>query len=136
MMQNESNYPCGLVHNGNLVGFAWLNNLAGNTAYAHFAFAREGWGHHADELGHEVIKYWLSWPGEDGPLIEFIIGIIPGFNRFAQKFVERLGFTRSGSVPGMIRTPHRDEDRTSAEIYYLSRFDYGKGRRPGSDAGS
>ena len=100
------------------VGFAWVSAVTSNYAFAHFCLFKEVWGR-SDEIGKNCVDYWFSWPGTEGPLLDVLIGIMPGFNRRAHKFIERLGFTRLGVVPGMFRDKKRNRD--DAVIYYMSR---------------
>ncbi len=126
LMQRPSNIPVFLFRGDECLGFAWLNGTSGNMAYAHFLFKKKAWGKWTLHMGRMLMDYWFSFPGKDDePLFEFIFGLMPGFNKAATNYVERLGWTRLGSVPKMLKCAYRT-DRASAEIYYISRFDYGK----------
>jgi len=92
--------------------------VTSNYAFAHFCMFREVWGR-AIEIGKTGVDYWFSWPGTDGPLLDVIVGIMPGFNHRAHKYVENLGWTRLGVIPGMFRDKERN--REDAVIYYISR---------------
>jgi hypothetical protein len=105
------------------VGFAWLSAVTSNYAFAHFCLFREIWGRSV-EIGKIGVDYWFSWPGTNGPLLDVIIGIIPGFNKRAHRYVEKLGWTRLGNIPGMFRD--KSGVREDAEIYYVSN-DNGQG---------
>ena len=123
LMQNPSNIPVMLFRGNECLGFAWLNGAAGNMAFAHFCFKKQAWGKWTLRMGRMLMDYWFSFPGKEGPLFEFIFGLMPGFNKAATKYVERLGWKYLGSVPQMLKCEYRT-DRASAEIYYISRFDY------------
>ena len=123
LMQNPSNVPVFLFRGKECLGCAWLNGSAGNMAFAHFCFKKHAWGKWTLHMGRMLMDYWFSFPGEDEPLFEFIFGLMPGFNKAATKYVERLGWKYLGSVPKMMKCEYR-ADRASAEIYYISRFDY------------
>jgi len=100
------------------VGFAWLSSVTSNYGFAHFCLFKEVWGRSV-EIGKNCIDYWFSWPGTNGPLLDVIVGIMPGFNKRAHKFIENLGLTRLGVIPGMFRDQERN--REDAVIYYKSR---------------
>ena len=101
-----------------VVGFAWLSSVTSNYAFAHFCMFKEVWGR-AEWIGQIGMDYWFSWPGDNGFLLDVIIGIMPGFNHRAHKYVENLGWTRLGVIPGMFRDLERN--REDAVIYYISR---------------
>lgn len=100
------------------VGFAWLSAVTSNYAFAHFCLFREIWGKSVN-IGKTCMDYWFSWPGDGGPLLDVIIGIMPGFNKHAHKYVEKLGWIRLGQIPGMFRDKERN--REDAVIYYVLR---------------
>ena len=118
MCRNPNNHMIFFFENKNCTGFAWLSSVSGNYAFAHFCFFREIWGRSVN-IGQMGVDYWFSWPGDDGPLLDVIVGIMPGFNKRAHKFVEKLGWTRLGQIPGMFRD--RNRNREDAVIYYISR---------------
>ncbi len=100
------------------VGLAWLSGVTTNYAFGHFCLFREMWGRSV-KIGKTCVDYWFSWPGEGGPLLDVIVGIMPGFNTRAHNYIKSLGFTRLGVIPGMFRD--KDRNREDAVIYYLSR---------------
>jgi len=77
-------------------GVAYLNNVVGNHAFAHFVFAKEVWGKKTTEMGQALLRYWFNFA--DGQL-DVILGNVPAANSRAVRFVERLGFTNLGEVP-------------------------------------
>lgn len=92
-------------------GLAYLNQFQGNQAFGHFCFMR---GSDAETIGREIVhNYWCKALG-----IEFVMGVVPGFNKRAMDFVQRIGFTRVGSIPDMIKSVYRP-DRASANIFYF-----------------
>ncbi len=124
LMQNPSNVPVYAFMGKECIGFAWLNGMAGTMAYGHLCATKAARGPYTTEMGHRFMEYWFSFPDKDGlPLFEFLFAMIPGFNNPAQHYLERLGWNRLGSVPGMIKCAYRT-GRESAEIYYISRFEY------------
>jgi len=66
------------------------------------------------------VDYWFSWPGSDGTrLLDVLIGIMPGFNHRAHRYVEKLGWTHLGKIPNMFKDT--EGNREDAIIYYTSR---------------
>ncbi len=118
LARSPNNHMVFFFEERNCVGFAWLSAVTSNYAFAHFCLFKEIWGR-SDEVGKKGVDYWFSWPGTEGPLLDVLIGIMPGFNKLAHKFVERLGWTRLGVIPGMFRDS--DRNREDAAIYYVSR---------------
>ena len=118
MAKSPHNHMVLLFEGQNCVGLAWLSAVATNYAFGHFCLFKEIWGRSVN-IGKTCIDYWFSWPGEGGPLLDVIVGIVPGFNHRGHKYVESLGFTRLGVIPGMFRDTTRN--REDAVIYYLSR---------------
>jgi len=118
LMQSPNNHPVFFFHNQNCVGFAWLSSVASNYAFVHFCLFKDVWGR-AVEVGLNAVDYWFSWPGDDGPLLDVLIGIMPGFNKRAHKYVEKLGWTRLGQIPGMFKD--KDRNRENAVVYYKTR---------------
>jgi hypothetical protein len=123
LMQNPSNVPVFLFKGKECFGCAWLNGSAGSMAFAHFCFKKAAWGDWTLLMGYMLMDYWFAFPGEDGPLFRFIFGMMPGFNKAATKYVERLGWEYLGSVPRMLKCEYR-VGWASAEIYYISRLNY------------
>ena len=122
-MQSPSNFPVFVFSGADCVGFAWLSGGSSNLVFANFCFIKDAWEKCARETGGKLLDYWFAFPGEDGPLYEFIFGAVPSFNKAAASYVYRLGWTYLGTVPQMVKSEYR-ADRASAEIYYISRFDY------------
>ena len=118
LAKNPHNHMVFFFEETNCVGFAWLSSVASNYAFGNFCLFREVWGRTAD-IGKTCVGYWFSWPGNDGPLLDVIIGIMPGFNERAHKYIEGLGFTRLGVIPKMFRD--LDRNREDAVIYYITR---------------
>jgi hypothetical protein len=116
-VKEPTNHFVFILIDGKIRGFAWLNSCSDNHAFGHFCFLKEVWGA-TDEIGKEVLKYWFSFPGPDGPLFELILGLIPKFNQRAQKFIERLGFVRVGEIPSITR---KGADRVPSILSYVLR---------------
>lgn len=118
MVKSPNNHVVLFFEKQNCVGLAWLSAVTTNYAFGHFCLFREIWGNSVN-IGKNCIDYWFSWPGHGGPLLDVIVGIMPGFNKRAHKFIENIGFTRLGVIPGMFRDKERN--REDAVIYYKSR---------------
>jgi len=118
MVKSPNNQVCLFFQDQTCVGLAWLSAVTSNYAFGHFCLFREIWGKSVN-IGKTCVDYWFSWPGSGGPLLDVIIGIMPGFNTRAHKYIESLGFTRLGEIPGMFRD--RERNREDAVIYYKSR---------------
>jgi len=119
MVKNPNNQVVLFFEDENCVGLAWLSAVTSNYAFAHFCLFREIWGRSVN-IGKTCMDYWFSWPDkDDGPLLDVIVGIMPGFNTWAHKYVEKLGWIRLGIIPGMFRDKTRN--REDAVIYYTSR---------------
>ena len=118
MVKNPNNQVVFFFEDQNCVGLAWLSAVTSNYAFGHFCLFREIWGRSVT-IGKTCVDYWFSWPGTGGRLLDVIIGIMPGFNRRAHKYVEKLGWVRLGQIPGMFRDKQRN--REDAVIYYTSR---------------
>jgi len=118
LVKNRNNHVVFFFQGRQCVGLAWLSAVTSNYAFGHFCLFREIWGD-TEKVGRDCVDYWFSWPGSNGPLLDVIVGIMPGFNRRAHKFVERIGWERLGSIPGMFRDSELSRD--DAVIYYVTR---------------
>ena len=52
-------------------------------------------------MGFRLLDYWFSFPGDEGPLFDVLIGNIPARNRLAIKYIKKLGFVELGEIPHM-----------------------------------
>ena len=111
MLQLPSTVVVVALRGSRAAGIAYLNGFTGNQAYGHFCFLRAACGT-ADEIGREIVAYWTKALG-----VEFVMGVVPGFNQRAMDFVQRIGFKRVGAVPDMIKSAYRP-DRVAANIFY------------------
>ena len=101
------------------VGFAWLNDVRDNHAWAHFGFLKSAWGEDALEFGRMILNYWFQFPsGSGGYLFDLICGHTPTDNRSAIAFIAKLGFIIVGEIPLLYRAA---EGRTGAIFSYLTR---------------
>ena len=87
-----------------IAGFTWLSEIGRNSAVGNFCFFKSHWGYGIpEEIGRDVLDYWFSFPGKDGPLFDVIVGKTPEWNRRAVKYIERLGFNILGTIPYLSR---------------------------------
>ena len=108
-VKNPDNLMVFLIAENKIMGVAWLNGLAGNQAFGHFAMFKAAAGKYTLDLGKEVLDYWFSMPGEDGKLLDIVLGMIPEFNSKALHYIEKLGFKQVGRIPKIIRREGRKE---------------------------
>ena len=118
MVKSPNNHVVFFLEGDDCLGLAWLSAVTSNYAFAHFCSFREIYGRSV-KLGKDCVDYWFSWPGDGGPLLDVIVGIMPGINKTAHKYVEKLGWIRLGIIPGMFRDKERNQE--DAVIYYTSR---------------
>ena len=98
-LKNPQQIPVLQVLDRQVVGVAWLNQVVGNSAQTHFLLTKACWGGHNVEMGHRVVKYWFSFPGADGPLLDVLLGNTPARLKLATRFIKRLGFVALGTIP-------------------------------------
>ena len=115
-MKSKNNFPVFVKNDSGYAGFAWLNNLSGNTAMAHFCFFK---GNPAVEAGRKILHYWFSFTGKEGPLFDVLTGMIPGFNRRAIEFVKKLGAVEVGAIPKLACNEFTKEKYSITILYYL-----------------
>jgi hypothetical protein len=81
------------------LGLAWINGLARNHGFAHFAHLKIATVKRKTiQMGQAVMKYWFALGGDD-PVIDVIVGNIPSSNKRAIRYVQRLGWTVLGEIP-------------------------------------
>lgn len=108
-MKRNGNLPA-FAYDGNVLGFAWLNDIAKNRAVGHFCMFRETWGYQSLEIGKRFIEYWFSMKDKGRPIFDVIIGNTPPENKKAIGYIKRLGFEVVGHIPyvGVISYKERD----------------------------
>jgi len=112
-----------VFQDGVMAGFAWLTNITENFAFGHFCFLRSSWGKTTVQAANQIMDYWFSLSADGVPIIDTIIGMVPGFNEFAQKFTQKIGFTHLGRIPQMLS--NASGERADAVIYFKSRLGNG-----------
>ena len=114
-VKNPNNLMVFPIREDKLMGVAWINGINGNYAFGHFAFFKESAGKYTIDMGKEILDYWFSIPGDDGPLFEVILGLIPEFNQKALHYIEKLGFERVGRIPRIV---NRNGNKEAAILSY------------------
>ena len=117
LMKAERNIVQFILHENKLLGVTWINGLSGNYAFAHFCLFR---GRRTREIGRLVQQYWFGIHAS----LDILIGMIPDCNRLANNFVQQLGWTKLGTIPGMFK--NTDGHREAAVIHYISRLEGGQ----------
>ncbi len=113
IMQDTSNVAVFGLRNQELMCVAWLNGCVKDYAFGHFCFMRNaGKSLSTVDMGKQITSYWLSFP-----TVDFVLGIVPGFNKLAIRFVLKLGFKKVGAIPKMMQGP---KGRSAAVILYLT----------------
>jgi len=126
IMKSANNYPVFIFDEDKTpLGYAWLNGLGNNHAFAHFCYLKRSWGKHTQEFGSKLLKYWFSFPGEEGLLFDVILGNVPDFNKHAHKYIEKLGFKKVGEIPKMCINKSSNR-KSSYYLYYYLREDHGQ----------
>jgi len=84
------------------LAIVWLNTWEGYTARIHFCGFREAWGEPKSVfLGNAIHRELFSATRADGsPYVITLVGVIPATNVLALKYIEKIGYRRSGIWPG------------------------------------
>jgi hypothetical protein len=114
-MQKPANVPVFFFDGSEPLGFAWLNGLSGNLAFAHFGGLKSARGRSV-KIGQLAVKYWMT----NFKFLSVILGITPQPNRLAVRFIERIGFTVLGEIPGVLFDAFKAE-KVSAVVSYYAR---------------
>jgi len=95
-----------------LRGFAWLTEMSGGKAFAHYCFL--GVPHRA--IGRAVVNFWCNLRRPDGQaLLYVLLGITPEFHNKAVRFIRIIGFTKLDTIPGYFED-HKGSGRSGAII--------------------
>jgi len=114
-MKKPANAPVFFFDGTEPLGFAWLNGFSGGLAFAHFCGLRAARGRSV-QVGLLALQYWMTafvW-------LRVILGITPSNNRMAVRFVQKIGFTPLGEIPGVLYDAYNAE-RVSAVLSYYAR---------------
>jgi RimJ/RimL family protein N-acetyltransferase len=119
VMQQPTNVPVFVFRGREPIGFAWLNGIAGNRAFAHFCMVKKNQGQVSFSACRMILDYWMSWQNAGEPVLDVIIGVIPAVNKRANRFIEGLGFVRLGEIPGMLKHAYTGNKEAAVISYYL-----------------
>lgn len=122
LMQSQNNLPVFIFRGIEPITVGWLNGAIGKRAFAHFCVMSSAWGRDSLQACRLGLKFWMSFQAHGEPVFDVLIGVIPEANPQAIAFAQRVGFTKLGSVPGMVVY---QGDRVAAAILYYSRFPNG-----------
>jgi L-amino acid N-acyltransferase YncA len=110
MMKLKSNLPV-LAYNGELLGLAWLNDIAKDRALAHFVMFKEAWGKHTKEVGNKILDYYFSMENDQGEnIFKVLIGNTPAWNKAALRYIKQLGFSVIGEIPHVGKISYLESD--------------------------
>jgi len=118
-MQRPCNLPVFIYRGLHPIGFAWLNGITANHAFAHFCFLVDSWGRDTEQAGRMVIDYWMSLEANGKPVFDVLIGATPETSGLAVGFAERLGFVRVGAIPKMITNVYTGKKNAAVILYYV-----------------
>jgi hypothetical protein len=118
--QAKRNLPIFVFKDHAPCGYAWINNIGCNHAYAHFCYFKQFWGDDKSDIFETVINYWFSFTNQDSFLFDTLIGMVPKFNKFAIKHIQENGFTKVGEIPNMVNDIYR-KTKSSIVIFYRCR---------------
>lgn len=124
-MKQSVNVPVFAFRGTEPIGFAWINGITGNRAFAHFCMLKSSWGTDAQNACRMFVDYWLSFRRGDMPLLDILLGVIADTNARAVKFAQRCGFVRLGTIPMALQNAYTG-DMDGAVILYYSRFEHGR----------
>lgn len=117
LMKDSRNLPVFIFDDSRMLGYAWINSICDNHAFAHFNFFKETWGAESKEMGKMLLEYWFSFPGTNGSLLDVIIGMIPKFNSRAINFTRKIGFERVGEIPNMLLNAYAGKREPAVILY-------------------
>ncbi len=113
VMKRPRNVVVFVLRGTELYGVAWLNGWQKTYAFGHFCLMQAAIKEEKTvEIGKCIRDYWLSFPS-----VDFVLGVIPGFNKTAIKFAQEVGFKMVGSIPKMLEW---QAGKTDAVILYLT----------------
>jgi hypothetical protein len=93
IMKNPNNVVHTIWQDDRIQLLAWLNNFGLNYAFGHFCCWPETWGKTSVALGKRTIDYWFGFKGDNGNVLDVILGFIPSKNKFAIRYIKKVGMT-------------------------------------------
>lgn len=105
-----------------VVGFATWEPLQMGPAtvgHAGFIFLKKYWQRHASlEAGKRIMRHWFT---ETEPKLDVAIGLIAATNTLANRYVQGLGWTRLGDLPGCQQYAG---EQTDAIMWRMTRVEF------------
>ena len=89
-----------VFHEGKLAGWVWLDDFSNRTARSHFCLFR--WVSEArltEEVGRDMFQQLFDFRFKGGTVLQVIRGEMPGFNKPALWFLQKLGLKVIGEIP-------------------------------------
>lgn len=97
--RHPANFPVFAVSD-HILGAGWINQVRGNSAFAHFWLSKAVWGEPAPAIAQAFVAYWFSWRRPDSsPIFDVLIGSTRDTNRRAVKFLDKIGWEIVGTIP-------------------------------------
>lgn len=85
---------------GRQAGFCWFNTIRGRSAYGHFVFFREFWGHRTTrQMGRAIFSRVLTFRDQQGYLFDVLLGLTPRRNALAWRLALLCGAQQVGVIP-------------------------------------
>ena len=85
---------------GRQAGFCWFNTVRGKSAYGHFVFFRDFWGHQTTcQMGRAIFSRVLTFKDQQGYLFDVLLGMTPRKNTLAWRPALLCGARRIGVIP-------------------------------------
>lgn len=102
---------------------AWLNGPGPNFAFGHFCGIGKP-GRKIIEAGVEVLRVWARLRNSAGArFYQIILGLVPESNDHAQRYIQRLGLRKIGTIPKVCHQVY--DDRTEGGVlWYADMEDY------------
>lgn len=98
-----------------LVSVFWLNGRTGINCTVHTAFFKQYY-RRSVKISQELIR----WTFEAFPKLESLLCFIPVTNRLANKFVEKVGWIKVGTVPNLIKDAKTSQS-IGGDMYYITK---------------
>jgi len=98
-----------------LVSVFWLNNRTSVNFSVHVAFFKNYFG---ESVG--ISKEVLVWLFKEIDFLESLLCFIPETNRLANRFVERVGWVKAGTIPKLIRDV-KTSNIVAGNMYYITK---------------
>lgn len=95
---------------------------AKQVAIAGFIFFKEFWDHkHSTDAAYEIMQYWFTETE-----LDVVLGVVASENIMANRFLSRIGWEKSGSLPGCHLWKDKECDAT---LWTVTKSDWMKGEQ-------